>query len=92
MKKNSDIDLALYLESDTSNTITLQIASNLEEEFHFSFDVINLKTANPILQHEVLRTGDRIIDKNSILRADFELESFRNYIDNSYFLRRRYAK
>ncbi|MDO9576598.1 MAG: nucleotidyltransferase domain-containing protein [Candidatus Cloacimonadales bacterium] len=91
VKKDSDLDLGLLFKSGFSKTLALQISSELEEKLGCPVDIVVLNSANPILLHEVLGNGVRLYEKNSYDRALFELNSFRMFVDSTYFLRRRYA-
>ena len=88
---DSDVDVAIYLEEGTSPFSQLNIAAALEDELESPVDVVVLNKANPVLAHEVLRNGFRLFARDEIFRAQMELRIFREYLDNFYYLKRRYG-
>ena len=91
IKSGSDIDLAVLLDDNYDKLLEFKIAAEIEEAFKCKIDIVVLNTANPILTHEIFRNGNRLFERDSLKRAVFEVNAFRDYIDNIYFLRRRYA-
>ena len=91
IKSNSDIDIAVLLKNNYEKLIEFKIAAEIEEYFQCKTDVIVMNTANPILKYEVFKNGNRLFERDSKERAIFEVNAFRDYLDNTYFLRRRYA-
>jgi len=51
-----------------------------------------MNDANPIIQHEVLKNGIILFEKNSENRAKYELTSFKKYIDHIYYQQKRWEK
>jgi uncharacterized protein len=92
LKTGSDIDFAILLSSGYDKLLEFKIAVFLEEQLQNKIDLVVLNTANSVLSHQVLVNGNRIFERNSEHRVIFESNLFRDYIDNTYFLRRRYAK
>jgi predicted nucleotidyltransferase len=91
VKDGSDLDIAFLLNKGTSLMIQFDIINELEALLKMPVDVVILNKANSILAFEILKTGTRIIDKNTEDRTMFELKLFRNYLDSTYFLHRRFA-
>ncbi len=91
IKEGSDIDIAVLLCYNYEKLLEFKIAADIEEAFKCKVDVVVLNTANPILTYEVFKTGNRLFERDSLKRAVFEVNAFRDYIDNIYYLRRRYA-
>ena len=71
--------------------LQFKIALVVDDAFKCNVDIVLLNSSNPLLTHEVIKTGNRIFEKNSKKRAIFEVNAFRDYVDYSYFLKRRYA-
>ena len=92
IKAGSDIDIAVLLDDNYEKLLEFKIAADIEEAFKCKVDIVVLNTANPILTYEIFKTGNRLFEKDSLKRAVFEVNAFRDYIDNIYYLRRRYAK
>lgn len=91
VKDKSDIDIAVYLKKTASSFLQFKIATDLEEEFNIPIDVVVLNKANPVLAHEVLSNGKRLFERDEQLRAFVELKIFKDFIDNNYYLMRRYG-
>ncbi|MCD4818304.1 MAG: nucleotidyltransferase domain-containing protein [Candidatus Cloacimonetes bacterium] len=91
VKANSDIDLAVLLDDNCDKFIQFKIAVELEKFYNCKVDTVVLNSANPLLIHEVMQKGNRLFERNSAKRAMFEVNAFRDFVDSSYFLRRRYA-
>ena len=51
-----------------------------------------MNDANQIIQHEVLKNGIILFEKNSENRAKYELASFKKYIDHIYYQQKRWEK
>jgi hypothetical protein len=87
----SDVDLPIYLQEGVSPFSPLNIAAALEDYLKLPVDVVLLNKANPVLAHEVLRNGYRLFARDEKLRAEVELRIFRSFLDNMYYLKRRYG-
>ena len=92
IKEGSDIDIAVLLKNNYNSMLSLEIGAFIEEHFKCKTDVVELNKANPILKHEVFKQRKRLFERDSTKRAIFEANSFRDYLDNIYYLRRRLAK
>ena len=91
IKDGSDIDIAVLLSDNSDKMLQFEIALAVDNAFKTNVDIVVLNSANPILIHEIIKTGNRLFERNSEKRAIFEVNAFKDYVDYSYFLRRRYA-
>ncbi|MCF8108016.1 MAG: nucleotidyltransferase domain-containing protein [Desulfohalobiaceae bacterium] len=87
-KPTSDIDVALFIDRrlyPPDPLLDLKIGAFLEAKLQTRVDILILNTASPVIQHEVLKTGTRLYEKNSEKRAGFELTACKSYIDAKYY-------
>lgn len=90
--KDSDIDLAAFVKEGGKSAdplLNIDMACFCEERLRRPVDFILMHQSNPVLQHEVLATGVRVFEADPEFRAVSESRSFRDYLDNIYFLNRR---
>ncbi|MEA3397844.1 MAG: nucleotidyltransferase domain-containing protein [Chloroflexota bacterium] len=81
----SDVDTAILLTaaSDplTAGDRQLQLMGELERFADREVDVVMLNTAPPILQHQVLRHGRLLYERDRRARVDFEVRAGQVYAD-----------
>jgi hypothetical protein len=82
----SDVDIAVLLSGilDAPGAATerrLQLMDDLKCFVDRYVDVIILNTAPPILQHQVLKTGRLLHERDILARMDFEVRSGQDYAD-----------
>ena len=87
-KAKSDLDLAIFI--DQINYISdplldLKIGAFFEEKLDINTDIIIMNKVSPIMQHEVLKTGKRLYEKDSKKRAYYELVTFKSHEDARYY-------
>ncbi len=88
----SDVDVAILLKDGADPVTDLQLADFLAEKLGKKVDVVVLNHASPILQHEVIRDGIRLMEVSPMVRRFYELSSFRNYVDAVFFQRKRHMR
>lgn len=86
MRKNSDIDIAVLLDEKIENKIQrfdfiLTAGMELEKETGRPFDVVDITEAPLALQHQILKTGQLLVENNRPARINFEVNSRRKYFD-----------
>lgn len=87
-KEKSDVDLALFIDQTnyaSDPLLDLKIGAFVEEQSGIRTDIIIMNKVSPILQHEVLRTGKRLYEKDSTKRAQYELITFKSHEDTKYY-------
>ncbi len=92
--EKSDLDIAVFLEPvilEQDPLYELRLGAYLDKRMECEVDVVVMNKANPFLQHEVLRTGERLFETDPARRAKFELVSFKTYQDAKYYRRKRRA-
>jgi hypothetical protein len=79
----SDIDIAVYLESDTGEfDCRMEIIGHLSDIFQTEdLDVVILKKAPPTLVMNILKAKEILVDKQPFIRHRFESMAFRQYFD-----------
>lgn len=94
-KKDSDIDIAILFSSDKNKMglfdrrLTLEI--ELERITGRPVDVIDMQSAQPVLQHQILRHGILLLEKDRQKRVAFEVFSRRRYFEMRRLYKRRNA-
>ena len=82
---HSDVDTAILLTA-ASDPLTvgdrqLQLMGELERFANREVDVVMLNTAPPVLQHQVLRHGQLLYERDRRARVDFEVRAGQVYAD-----------
>lgn len=84
-RKSSDVDIAILLakgyDSLQSFQLRLQFMKDLESIYGKEVDVVILNQAKPLLQHQVLKYGRLLYEKNRRARIEFEVNSRKQYFD-----------
>ena len=88
-RADSDVDVAVLLADDADAIVDLQLGADLSRALGKPVDVVVLNQASPILQHEVIREGVRLMEVSPMVRRLYELSAFRNYVDAVFFQRQR---
>ena len=94
-KADSDIDLAVFVNKQHDShdpLLDLKVGGFFYEHLKKKTDIVIMNDANPIIQHEVLKNGIILFEKNSENRAKYELTSFKKYIDHIYYQQKRWEK
>jgi predicted nucleotidyltransferase len=81
--EGSDVDVAVL----ASTVLGLDDRSRLSEElaralgFRWAVGVVDLRQASPVLAAEVVRDGVRLVERDPLVRFDFEMEAIRRFED-----------
>ncbi len=89
---NSDVDVAVLLQDWANALLDLKLADVLASTLGKPVDVIVLNHVSPILQHEVIRSGVRLMEVSPMARRLYELRAFRDYVDVVFFQEKRQAR
>ena len=87
-REAQDVDLAVLPCGENFADLRQKVAEFLGTE---RLDLVNLKTAPPLLRFEVIRNGRLIYKESDQIENDFELSTLREYRDTAY-LRRKQAE
>ncbi len=88
-REESDVDVAILLQDGADALLDLKLADFLSGKLAKPVDVVVLNQASPILQHEVIRVGVRLMEVSPMVRRLYELRAFRDYVDAVFFQKRR---
>lgn len=88
-RPDSDVDVAVLLQDDSDAVVDLELADYLSGALRKPVDVVVLNQASPILQHEVIRGGIRLMEISPMVRRLYELSAFRDYVDAVFFQEQR---
>ncbi|WP_054937530.1 type VII toxin-antitoxin system MntA family adenylyltransferase antitoxin [Moorella stamsii] len=95
-RERSDIDVAVLFVGSEDKLQRfdrrLEIIIDLERVTGKKVDVIDIQAAPLLLQHQILKDGILLVDKNPRYRVAFEVWSRRTYFDLQSFLERRNKK
>ena len=92
MRADSDIDVALLLESDREEDFpVLLFAANLERVCERAVDLVVLNRAGELLKHQVRRHGRLIFERDAGKRKQFEVTG-RKLFEDFRYLHERYVR
>ena len=84
-RKKSDIDIAILLEDGVDSykyfDLMLKYMAELERLYDGRVDVVILNNAKPLLQHQVLKYGKLLYERDRYARVRFEVLSRKIYFD-----------
>ncbi|MDI6839913.1 MAG: nucleotidyltransferase domain-containing protein [bacterium] len=86
VNKLSDIDIAIFVNPKLCKEINFGYRANLLAELMTllhtnNCDLVILNYASPLLLHQVIRYGKRIFSRDEKKRVEFEVNSFKKYVD-----------
>lgn len=87
--EGSDVDVAVLAASELTLSERARLADDLSRAIGFqnAVDVIDLRSAPPLLAAEVVRDGLRLIERDVQVRFDFEMNAVRRFEDTRYLRR-----
>lgn len=91
IRKDSDIDIAIYLDKKIDLETFLEIKMNLTEACKREVDLIILNDATPLLKYEIYKnsillfTRDEVSETNYKVKTLFEYNDMKRYLDLSYY-------
>ena len=90
LRKDSDIDIAIYLDKKIDAKIYLKLKMDLMEACNREIDLIILNDATPLLKYEIYKshillfTNDKQLESNFKVKTLFEYNDIKRYLDLSY--------
>jgi predicted nucleotidyltransferase len=90
IRRNSDIDIGIYLEKKMGPKEYLKIKMDLTEACGREVDLVILNDATPLLRYEIYKnnmllfTRDKVIESNYKVKTLFEYNDVKRYLDMSY--------
>lgn len=83
-KQAHDVDLAILTQNQPAFRLREAITDCLNTE---RVDLVDLRSASPVLRFEILRTGQLLYAANEMLSEQFELDTLRLYKDTAWLRR-----
>lgn len=90
MRKDSDIDIAIYLAKELDIDVYLNLKMTLTDICKREVDLIILNEATPLLKYQIYKnhillfTQDKTIESNFKVNTLFEFNDMKRYLDLSY--------
>lgn len=90
MRKDSDIDIAIYLEENIDSDTYFEIKNKLTDACSIETDLVILNDAIPLLKYEIHKnnilifTRDKAFESNYKVKVLFEYNDVKKYLDLSY--------
>ena len=90
LRKNSDIDIAIYLIDKMDTDEYLEIKMLLTEAFKREVDLVILNNATPLLKYEIYKNNillfshDNTAETSYKVKTLFEYNDMKKYLDLSY--------
>lgn len=90
IRKDSDIDIAIYLDKKMDLETFIDVKMNLTEACKREVDLIILNDAAPLLKHEICKnnillfTRDESLETNFKVKTLFEFDDMKRYLDLAY--------
>lgn len=77
----SDVDIAIYSREPLSWRKLVELKLKLEDALDLNVDVVDLRTAPPLLTYEVISKGVVVMDRDRGERLSFETRALKEYLD-----------
>lgn len=90
IRKDSDIDIAIYLKDSIDTYEYLDMKMKLSEALKREVDLIILNDATPLLKYEIYKsnillfTNDKVMESKYKVKTLFEYNDMKKYLDLSY--------
>lgn len=90
IRKDSDIDIAIYLNSEINPRTYLDMKMDLSENLKREVDLVILNDATPLLKYEIYKknillfTRNKTIETGYKVKTLFEYNDMKRYLDLSY--------
>ena len=83
-KKKSDLDLAVISAQDISGWERIEMETDLSNQLGIDVDLVIFHQLNPLLQHQILKHGRLIFEKDRSERIRQETRARYEYLDTRY--------
>jgi predicted nucleotidyltransferase len=64
-RPDSDVDLAVLVDGKLDPVETWELAQSLADQANCDVDLVDLRRASTVMQHQIITTGRRLWEKNS---------------------------
>ena len=86
---DSDLDVAVLASSELDLEARSRLSESIARACGHSrrVDVVDLRSAPPVLAREVVRDGVILVERDPLVRFDFEMDAIRRFEDTRYLRR-----
>lgn len=92
LRKDSDLDLAVYLQNDIDTYDYLDMKRRLTEKLKREVDLIILNTAPPLLRYEIYKNNILLYTHSKTRESRYKVETLFQYSDMKKYLDLSYDK
>ena len=86
-RSGSDIDVAIMVRGQVNGMERVQLETSLSNILRKDVDLIIFGEATPLLQHQILKYGDLIYERDPKERTRQEVAARREYLDTTFLYR-----
>ena len=86
-RSGSDIDVAIMVRGQVNGMERFQLETSLSNILRKDVDLIVFGEATPLLQHQILKYGDLIYERDPKERTRQEVAARREYLDTTFLYR-----
>ena len=86
-RSGSDIDVAIMVRGQVKGMERVQLETSLSNILRKDVDLIIFGEATPLLQHQILKYGDLIYERDPKERTRQEVAARREYLDTTFLYR-----
>ena len=91
-REGSDVDVAVYTAKPLGWRDLVKLTLELEDTLGSKVDVVDLRTAPPLLAYEVVSKGVPVLERSREERVEFEVRVLKEYLDLKPRLERYYRE
>ena len=91
-RERSDVDVAVYTAKPLGWRDLVKLTLELEDILGLKVDVVDLRTAPPLLAYEVVSKGVLVLERSREERVEFEVRVLKEYLDLKPRLERYYRE
>ncbi len=86
-RASSDVDVAVLFEAEPGARDLDSLTTDLQEVARHAVDLVVLNTAPPLLIHQIIKTGRRVVCRAEGERVRFEARAAARYLDTAHLRR-----
>lgn len=86
-RSGSDIDVAIMVRGQVNGMEQAQLETSLSNILRKDVDLVMFGEATPLLQHQILKYGDLIYERDPKERTRQEVAARREYLDTTFLYR-----
>ena len=86
IRRNSDIDIAVYLKKKIDIDKYLEMKMNLTEVLNREVDLVILNDATPLLKYEIYKNNILLFSRDNTLESKYKVKTLFEYSDMKKYL------